>query len=89
MMTRTAAADIPAGGVPVGFVESSGNLSRLSPRQVEILRLLATGMKRQAVALELGVALSTVNAHLYLAWDRLDVGCTIEAFVALGWLRPR
>lgn len=53
----------------------------LTPRQVDILRLIAKGMSNTEIALELGISERTIDAHLVrlrevigtLSWRRLVV----------------
>lgn len=55
--------------------------SHLTPRQRQALRLLASGMTREATARRMGIAVTTVDSHLkvilrkcLLAWDESEVG---------------
>src|ERR671934_34859 len=61
-----------AAGVP-GLVEP------LSSREVEVLRLLATGKQNQEIADELVVALSTVKKHVTHIFDKLGATNRTEA----------
>jgi putative nucleotidyltransferase with HDIG domain len=45
----------------------------LSPRELEVVRLLADGLTSQQVADRLGITSSTVNNHLHRIYRRLDV----------------
>jgi DNA-binding CsgD family transcriptional regulator len=47
--------------------------SALSPRQREILTLVAKGMSNNEIAVELGLSITTVRTHLEHIFDRLDV----------------
>lgn len=47
--------------------------STLSPRQREILSLVARGMSNSEIAVELGLSITTVRTHLEHIFDRLDV----------------
>ncbi len=38
-------------------------VTKLTARQVELLRLICDGMTEKAVAIELGISLKTVEAH--------------------------
>jgi len=55
----------------------------LSPRQREILRLVAAGRTSKEIAADLGIAESTVNWHLTNAFARLGASSRAEA-VALA-----
>ncbi|MFI7612469.1 response regulator transcription factor [Nonomuraea terrae] len=48
-------------------------LSRLSPREGEVLRLLAEGLVNAAIAERLHVSLSTVEKHVNALMDKLDL----------------
>ncbi|PZG02414.1 response regulator [Nonomuraea aridisoli] len=48
-------------------------LSRLSPREGEVLRLLAEGLVNAAIAERLHVSLSTVEKHVNAIMDKLDL----------------
>lgn len=54
-------------------------LACLSPRQRDVLELLATGADRAAIAASLGVSVGTVRTHLRDAFIRLGVHSSIEA----------
>jgi DNA-binding NarL/FixJ family response regulator len=78
--------DARASGVPEG--EAKG--SPLTGRETDILRLIAGGNGGSAVALELGLALNTVNQHLIAARRKLQVTSSKEAARLAqenGWLR--
>ena len=62
-------------------------MTALAPRELDVLRLVATGAKQEAVAHELGITVQTVKNHLTSAYRRLGVTSAIEAFGTLGWLR--
>jgi two-component system nitrate/nitrite response regulator NarL len=50
----------------------------LSPREVEIVRLLAEGLKNREIADRLHIAEGTVKVHLYHVYDKLDVEGRLE-----------
>ena len=59
-----------------GTKESSTNaelLNGLTPREIEILRLVALGLSDQAVAERLTISSRTVNAHLTSIYNKLGV----------------
>jgi DNA-binding NarL/FixJ family response regulator len=45
----------------------------LSPREREVLNLLAKGLRQAGIAAELGIAPRTVNTHLYHIYEKLHV----------------
>lgn len=51
----------------------AGLLEPLTPREVEILRLVAAGMRNQAIADHLVISLSTVKRHIANTYGKLDV----------------
>lgn len=55
--------------------------SILTPRQREVLTLVALGYSNQQVADELNVQLATVENHLHAIFGRLDVRTRTEAAV--------
>jgi DNA-binding NarL/FixJ family response regulator len=62
---------------------------RLSPRELEVLRLAAQGLTNRAIGYELKISERTVHSHLINIFDKLDVGTRTEAAlkaVRLGWL---
>jgi DNA-binding NarL/FixJ family response regulator len=52
---------------------SDGSLERLTPRQGEILRLLAQGNSTKKIALLLKISPKTVETHRTLLMERLDI----------------
>ena len=65
--------------IPVG--------DRLTPRQLVIMRSLATGRPIKAVAEDVGISYQSVKNHLTDIYDKLDAAGMVDAFVKLGWLR--
>ena len=51
----------------------SRNLDRLTPREREILRLIAEGESSKAIAGKLGIAFRTVVCHRYRILKKLEV----------------
>ncbi len=57
----------------------------LTPREVEVLRLLAQGRSNQVIAEELGVAVGTINRHVNSILGKLQAQSRLEAVArALG-----
>lgn len=52
---------------------SSANPTRMSEREEEVLRLVASGLANKAIARELGIAERTVKAHLTNIFQRIGV----------------
>lgn len=60
----------------------------LTPRQLDVLRLVALGLTNQRVAAALGMSPSTVKEHLAAIYRRLGVQSRTGAVVAL-WRAER
>jgi putative nucleotidyltransferase with HDIG domain len=79
--------DLPFGG-PAGAA-SFAEPSPLSPREQEVLRLLATGNQYKVIAAELGVSTSTVRTHLHNLYGKMDVVDRAQAVLSAskrGWI---
>jgi DNA-binding CsgD family transcriptional regulator len=63
---------------PVGRADDGGVLT---PRQVEVLRLLEEGLGTAAIATRLGVAVETARNHIRALLRRLEVHSRLEAVV--------
>jgi LuxR family transcriptional regulator, maltose regulon positive regulatory protein len=69
--------------------QQSEILDPLSPRELEVLRLIAQGFSNQEIADRLFLALSTVKGHTRIIFDKLQVQRRTEAVARareLGWL---
>ena len=60
-------------GIPQPLVES------LSERELEVLRLMATGLKYQEIAEELVVSVNTVRHHTRNIYGKLNVNSRAQA----------
>jgi LuxR family maltose regulon positive regulatory protein len=67
---------------PAGFTVA-GLAEPLTPREVEILRLIAAGMRNQEIADQLVISLSTVKRHIANAYGKLGVDHRTEAVARL------
>jgi DNA-binding NarL/FixJ family response regulator len=59
-------------------------LPTLTTRELEILRLISRGYKREEVAAQLGITVSTVGSHINTIYRKLDVRSNIEAVALAG-----
>jgi DNA-binding NarL/FixJ family response regulator len=62
----------------------------LSPRELEVLRLLARGYANREIAAELGISVKTVDAHKANGMGKLGMSSRIELVrfaILQGWLR--
>jgi LuxR family maltose regulon positive regulatory protein len=67
---------------PAGFTVA-GLAEPLTPREVEILRLIAAGMRNQEIADRLVISLSTVKRHIANTYGKLGVNHRTEAVARL------
>jgi len=57
----------------VQFKVANEILARLTPRQREVLKLIAEGNSTKQIALTLNISVKTVETHRMLLTDRLDI----------------
>jgi LuxR family maltose regulon positive regulatory protein len=70
---RTRSVSAPFGAPGAGLVEP------LTPREMEVLRLVAVGMMNQEIAEQLVISLPTVKRHIANAYGKLGVGHRTQA----------
>jgi len=58
-----------------------GDLRQLTPRENEILRLLADGCLYKEIADRLGISMSTVRTHIHSVYEKLHVQSRTQAVV--------
>jgi DNA-binding NarL/FixJ family response regulator len=68
---------------------ASANTLGLTPRQVDVLRMLVDGRSNKAIAQALDLAPSTVKTHLEAIFQRLHVSSRTQAVVAAARLGLR
>src|SRR4029453_3972334 len=56
-------------------------LPQLTPREHDVLRLLAEGLSNSAIATRLGLSLKTVNNNTSSIFNKLNVGTRTEAAI--------
>lgn len=74
---------VDLGGVSTAFIDrcaaARGRVANLSPRQRQILELMAAGLLNKQIAWKLGISEKTVKMHRSLLLDRLEVATSAEA----------
>ena len=73
-----AALDAPAPAAPSQSAPA-GLAEPLTPREIEILRLVAAGMRNQEIADQLVISVATVKRHIANAYGKLGVRHRTEA----------
>ena len=88
-LRRVAAGDAvyPAGCIAAARRTGSSLLDQLSPRQVEVLELVAMGLPNELIAARLFISRNTVKFHVAAIYQRLGVRNRVQAAQALGILR--
>ena len=61
--------------------KSASDVEKLTPREKEVLTLLAKGYPYKRIASDLGIAIGTLRVHLRAVYDKLHVHCRTEATV--------
>lgn len=57
----------------------SENMDKLTPREIEVLKLLVRGMNNHNISLELGLSIRTVKGHLASIFSKMKVKSRNEA----------
>jgi DNA-binding CsgD family transcriptional regulator len=60
------------------IVSEQSSRQMLSPRELQIVRLVAEGATTKAMAADLGISLWTVSTHVRRIFAKLDVNCRAE-----------
>ena len=63
----------------------------LTPRELEVLRLIASGLKTKEIALALGIAFKTVTSHREHVQAKLNLHNTADltrAAIRMGLIEP-
>ncbi|MFC1930232.1 response regulator transcription factor [Chloroflexota bacterium] len=55
---------------------------KLSPRELEVIKLAARGMSNKSIATDLGLTVRTVKGHLANIFSKLNVGSRTEVVIA-------
>jgi LuxR family maltose regulon positive regulatory protein len=64
---------LPAGTGPVAQGELASLIEPLTDRELDVLRLMAEGLKYEEIAERLFISLNTVRSHVKTIYDKLDV----------------
>ncbi|WP_354644161.1 response regulator transcription factor [Kitasatospora camelliae] len=67
---------------PAGAPPSAVDTGDLTPREVEVWRLMATGLDNAGIALALGISNSTVKNYITSIFGKLDVRDRAQAVIA-------
>ncbi|OAP39351.1 response regulator transcription factor [Sinorhizobium americanum] len=59
-------------------IERRSVLQKLTPRELEISRLAAAGLRSREIAVRLGIAPGTVKLHLHSVYSKLDITTRVE-----------
>jgi two-component system nitrate/nitrite response regulator NarL len=59
-------------------IQRAGGMTRLTPRERDVVRLLADGMKNQEIALELHLSEHTVRNYFIRIFDKLGISSRVE-----------
>ena len=92
---REAIQEVLTGGAPMSssiarrIVEafhapSSDEGDDLSPRENEVLKLVADGLVNKEIAMELGISVQTVRVHVKHIYEKLHIRSRVEA---ANWYR--
>ena len=86
VVRRVAAGEIVAPATDLGRLSGPGQhgLARLTPRETQVLRALATGETATKIAASLGISRLTVQSHVKSILAKLRVHSKIEA-ITLAW----
>lgn len=72
-------------------MQRSFKQASLSPRELEVLCMIAKGFKNQAIAIQLGIVQRTVEQHITNILSKLEVSDRTSAVIKgihEGWIDP-
>jgi LuxR family maltose regulon positive regulatory protein len=72
-------AEMKMGEIRGGPAQSQGLIEPLSPRELEVLRLIAMGLSNREICEKLFLALNTIKGHNRIIFDKLQVQSRTEA----------
>lgn len=77
----------------VDSTKAADGLSQLTPRELEVLRLMAEGRSNNGVSAELFLSAKTVEAHVSAIFTKLNLNIATDqnrrVLAVLSWLRAR
>jgi DNA-binding NarL/FixJ family response regulator len=74
---------------PFEFIQETPDIKPLTPREYEVLSLIAQGYSEQKMADELVVSTRTVNSHIRHAYSKLGLEYGIYKRVVAGLMYDR
>jgi DNA-binding CsgD family transcriptional regulator len=79
----------PAPPPAEGFVRNEAAIRSLglSPRECEILALLASGQSNKEMARSLSISPNTIKTHVARVYEKLEVARRVQAIEKARWLR--
>lgn len=80
--------DVRYGGpAPIGG--GQGGLALLTPREREVLALMAEGLSTAIIAERLVISITTVRSHVHSIIDKLEVHSRLQAVLTAYELSPK
>ena len=76
-----------SGPQPSAGVEPVGPITSLTERELDVLRLMAEGLKYEEIAKRLYISLNTVRTHVKAIYGKLDVNNRTKAIEMAHQLR--
>ena len=59
-------------------IQQTGGMARLTPRERDVVRLVADGMRNQAIAFKLNLSEHTIRNYLIRIFDKLGISSRVE-----------
>jgi LuxR family maltose regulon positive regulatory protein len=84
---RPAPPHLPAGAGPAAPIEPEPLVEPLTGRELEVLRLMAEGLKYKEIAARLFISLNTVRFHVKAIYGKLNVNNRMQAIEKASQLR--
>ncbi len=81
------APDLPPETGPVALIEPAALIEPLTDRELEVLRLMADGLKYKEIATRLFISLNTVRFHVKAIYGKLNVNNRTQAIETARQLR--